>query len=162
MRDICTETLVAVVPTAKDRVLKFFLIALVAVSVIAVMLFGLIGIVVPALSIWLLLRQLRKTDAEYEYVHTNDVFDVDVVIRNSRRKQLFTVDLAQVALIAPADSDEVRACGKIKTTDYSGSAAGAVLYAMICAKGGKQQKLLLSLDEPMRRSLKQWIPDKVL
>lgn len=38
-------------------------------------------------------RTWQSTDVEYEYVHTNDIFDIDKVIRNASRKQILSINL---------------------------------------------------------------------
>lgn len=161
MRDICTESLIPIVPKSRDKLLKFMLIGILIASLALVILVGVTGFLVTAVCAFLLYHHLPKTNGEYEYVHTNDVFDVDMVICNNSRKHLCSANLDHVSLVAPADSDEVHAFGNIRETDYSGNSTQGKLYAMIYTKDGVPQKLLLRMDEKMRKSLKQWIPGKV-
>ncbi len=161
MKDIYTESVIPIVPRPWDKLVKWLLIVSLGVCLILAVLFGLLGLIPMAVCAFLLYRHREKTNGEYEYVHTNDVFDVDLVICNRTRKQLCSVNLAQVALVAPADSDAVRAFGNIRETDYSGNSAQENLYAMIFTKDGAPQKLLLQMNAQMRKSLKQWVPGKV-
>lgn len=143
-----------------DKLLKYILLGLTGASLVLVALLGLLGILALGICAFLLYRHLQKTDGEYEYVHTNDVFDVDLVICNRSRKQRCTVNLNQVILVAPIDSEDAASYEHLPATDYSGN-AGENLYAMIYTKDGKQRKLLLKLENAMHRSLKHWIPGKV-
>ncbi len=122
---------------------------------------GTIGLIAAIIFVFLLYRHLAKTNAEYEYVHTNDVFDIDLVICNSMRKQLCSINLNHVDVIAHADSQDICVYGEMKQLDYSGNAVAESLYAMVYTVNGKQQKLLLHMDQQMLKSLKQWIPNKV-
>ncbi len=161
MRDIYTETVVPVPSKPIYRVYKFLLIGLVVLSLVAAGFIGLPVLIVTAALVWLLLRVMEKSDSEYEYVHTNDCFDVDLVVHNSRRKSLLSVNLKQVLLVARADSGELAAYKNVTAKDYSGDCSREDLYEMVYTVSGSRKKLLLQLDEAMHRSLKQWIPDKV-
>ncbi len=108
-----------------------------------------------------LYRNMQKAGGEYEYVHTNSCFDVDLVIANARRKQLVSVDLEHVLLVAPADSREAEDYGSLPEQDCSGTGGEGTLYAMIYTAEGRKKKLLLRLDPKMCKSLRQWIPGKV-
>lgn len=161
MRDICTESIVPIIPTKQDQILKFLLVGLLGVSFVVLFLIGIVGLIAAAVFAFLLYRHLPKTNGEYEYIHTNDVFDVDIVILNSRRRQLCSINLDCVSLIAPAASSEIRDLGDIKARDYSGNHAEKALYAMVYSEEGKLCKSLLRLDEEMLKSLKRWIPGRV-
>ncbi len=160
MRDIYTETVVPVPSKPIYQVYKYILIGLVVLSLVAAGFIGLPVLIVTAALVWLL-RVLERSDSEYEYVHTNDCFDVDLVVHNSRRRSLLSVDLKQVLLIARADSAEMAVYKSVAEKDYSGNCSRENLYEMVYTVSGGRRKLLLQLDEAMYRSLKQWIPDKV-
>ncbi len=161
MRDICTESVIPVVPSLRDKLIKYLLIGCIVLSVVLFFMAGTIGIISAIVFVCLLYRQLAKTDAEYEYVHTNDVFDVDIVTCNSMRKQLCSINLNHVDIVAHADSQDVCVYGEMKQFDYYGDSNSEELYAMVYTVNSKQQKLLLHMDQQMLKSLKQWIPNKV-
>ncbi len=161
MRDIYTESVIPVPSGSIYRVLKYALIVLLLLSVAAAGYFGLLLLIPSAVLGWLLYRVMQKSDSEYEYVHTNDCFDVDLVIRKSGRKSLISVNLKQVLLIARADSTEMAAYKNVPATDYAGDCSREMLYEMVYTVSGTKKKLQLQLDDAMHKSLKQWIPDKV-
>ncbi len=161
MRDICTESIVTIIPGKQDVLFKYILIVLIAVSLILTMFYGIVGLIATAVFGLLLKHQLMKTDAEYEYIHTNDVFDVDMIICNNKRKQVCSVNLNNVELVAKADTDEITSYGQLIMKDCSGNHASGNAYAIIYREGGRCQKLLIQMDDQMRKSLKQWIPEKV-
>ncbi len=160
MRDTYTETLIPANPTPAQNLLRAALMVLLAVSVIAALMMGWIFWIAAAVIGFALYRVMMKTGTEYEYVHTNEVFDVDAVIQNSRRKQMFSVTMDQILMVAPADDDEIASFGSIAAKNYAGAGDGESLYAMVYAKDGVRHKALLRLDKRMLKSLKLWIPGK--
>ncbi len=160
MRDIYTESVVPVKPSSRDIVLKHLLQFFLVLSFFMFVLEGLVGVIMMAAFGLLLYLNSYKIKGEYEYIHTNDIFDVDMVANNSRRKQLCSVDLSQVLLIARADSEVMTVFQHIQTTDYAGNAPAEVLYAMVYTQNGNQKKLLLQLNTEMYQSLKRWLPEK--
>ncbi len=161
MKDVYTESIIPIAPRTVDNIIKYALLTLAVASFGLFIVSPLVAVIAMAVFGFLFYRQMSKTDAEYEYIHTNDVFDVDLVTRNSSRRQLLSLQLKQVVLVAPADADEMAAYNRLKAKDYSGNGDEASVYAMVYSKNGEMQKLLLQLDEKMVRSLKQWMPSKV-
>ncbi len=161
MKDIYTETVVPIAPPPGDRTRQWVYTALLVTSAFMTLYAGLLYIILVVVFGTLLYRVIQRKDREYEYVHTNDVFDIDMVIRSSRRKTLVTVKLDEVILVAPSDSMEAGIYVGAKVHDYSGGNSGEGLYAMICARDGKYAKVILRLDRAMLLSLKQWVPERV-
>ncbi len=161
MRDIYTE---AVVPASEKpiyKAAKFLLMGLTGISVFGFFALGTVFLIAGAIFGVLLYLVMQKSGGEYEYIHTNNCFDVDLVISNSRRKQLFTIDLEKVLLVAPVDSEAMEEYDRLPETDYSGDGGKENLYAMVCTDSGKRRKILLRLNPKMHRSLKLWMPEKV-
>ncbi len=161
MKDIYTESVVPVSPTIRDKRMKYILWGLMGLSVLVFLVVPTVGLITIAVCAFFQYRHLSKMSGEYEYVHTNDIFDVDMVIRNSTRRQLCSIDLNRVEVIAKADSDEIRSLGQLPQTDYSGDADSQMQYAIVYSCSGNLKKLLVQLDEQMHRSLRQWMPGKV-
>lgn len=161
MRYAYTESIVPRTPGPKEKGMQILFLAIAVVSAIAAIFLNVILIVAALAAGFLYYRGRKNADAEYEYVHTNDIFDVDLVIGNAARKQLVSVNLEKVLLVVPADSDELESYENWKVYDYSGDAGEGQRYAMVCKDGTRSKLLLLKLDGEMHRSLKQWIPGKV-
>ncbi len=161
MRDIYTESVVPAAQKPLHKALYYLLLVLAGLSVLGIFAIGMVFLIPAGLFGLLLYRNMQKAGGEYEYVHTNSVFDVDLVIANSRRKQLISVDLEHVLLVAPADSQEAGDYGELPELDCSGTGGEGALYAMIYTAEGRRKKLLLRLEPKMQKSLKQWIPGKV-
>ncbi len=160
-KDIYTESVIPISATQQDKRIKYILIGLLCLSAVILLHSILIGLIAVIVCTFILYRHLSRISGEYEYVHTNDIFDVDIVICNSTRKQLCSIQLNSVDLIARADSDEISIYGQVPEKDYSGDLSSQTLYAMVYNANGRPQKLLLQLDKQMHQSLKQWMPEKV-
>lgn len=160
-RDICTEAVVPAAPSRKDQVLAVTFLILAIVSVVLMFVYKFIFVFLFLFCCFLACRLNQNRAREYEYIHTNDVFEVDVVFRGARRKHLKSLDLHTVLLIAPAEAAEVLAYRNVEELDFAGDLPDAAVYAMIFVQSGVKTKLLLSMTEEMKNSLKQWLPDKV-
>lgn len=161
MRFAYTESVVPKKFGPREKGMQTLFLVIAVVSAIGAVFLNFILIVAALAAGFLYYRGRRNADAEYEYVHTNDIFDVDLVVGNASRKQLASVNLEKVLLVAPADSDELDDYENLKVVDYSGDAGEGECYAMICKDGAKSRILLLKLDPEMYKSLKHWIPGKV-
>ena len=161
MHDICTESIVTIVPKLYLKVLKYVWLALIGLSIALFAFLGWAALISVIIS-WLLYRKTNQlTHREYEYVHTNDIFDVDLVTNNSRRKNIVSVDLKQVVMVTPSDFLALPDYQYLPEQDFTGKQNTKTSYTMVCSVAGKQQRLLLSLDQKMLDSLKKTIPGRV-
>lgn len=161
MHDICTESIVPIVPKLHLKVLKYVWLVLIGLSIV---LFAFVGWValIPVIISWLLYRKTNQlTHGEYEYIHTNGIFDVDLVTNNSRRKSIVSVDLKQVVMVAPSDFLALSDYQYLPEQDFTGKQNAKASCTMVCPVAGKQQRLLLSLNQKMLDSLKKTIPGRV-
>ncbi len=161
MKDICTESIVPIIPTTMDKILKILLLAVTVILGLLGLFGNFLFLLAAVVTGFLFYRTLGRTNAEYEYIHTNDVFDVDRVVNSARRQQLTSINLNHVILVAPEDSPELDRYQHLKETDFSGGHEDA-RYAMIVTREGKHAKLILRMTPEMHRSLKLWLPGKVL
>ncbi len=159
MREIYTESVVQNAPSTGLVILKYFFLALAILSLFASALFGLLAIIAAAVFAVLFYVFLQKTDFEYEYIHANQDFYVDKVIRSQKRKHLSTINLDHAVLLAPANSTEVRQYAHAALKDYSGTQGN--VYALVCNANSVQTVYFLSLNDKMLQSLKKAIPAKV-
>ncbi len=161
MKNIYTESVIPLRSSVLYPVLMVLLVCGIVCSVLLMLLVGLLGLIVTGLQIWLLWWVMRRRNREYEYIHANETFDVDILYSGSKRKHLATVYLDHVAVVARADSDLVDRYRNLKQLDYAANAEPERRYAMVYSSNGRQYKILLNLDEPMLTSLKRWMPQKV-
>ncbi len=159
MRGIYTESVVQNTPGIGLIILKYVFLTLAILSLLSSALFGLLAIIAAAVFAVLFYVFLQKTNFEYEYIHADQDFHVDKVIRSQKRKHLTTINLDKAVLLAPAGSAEVRRYTHATLKDYSGTQGN--VYALVCNANSVQTLYLLSLNEKMLQSLKKAIPAKV-
>ncbi len=159
MREVYTESVVPNTPGTGMIISKYVFLALTVLSLLGSALFGLFAIAATVIFAVLFYILWQKSDSEYEYIHANQDFSVDLVIRSQKRKHLTTINLDNTVLLAPAGSGEIRQYAHAALKDYSGAQGN--VYALVCNAGGMQRLYLLSLNEKMLQSLKKWMPGKV-
>ena len=104
MNDSYSELLVKKKQTAKDLIIKFLLIGLIAATAFL----GLIGVIFAWIATLILgvaaYFILPNLDLEYEYVYVNGELDIDKIMAKSKRKRLKSFDLAKLEIMAPVNS----------------------------------------------------------
>ncbi len=162
MRDIHTEMIVPIVPELADKIIKFTLKVLIVLTVILGIVVGWLCFLATVVLFFCYQWYKRKTDGEYEYCHTNDSFDIDLVIDAAKRKHLLSVDLEKVIVVAPQDSEHLACFDHVEAKDYTGNNLDAVIYEMVyTASNHKKRKIIICMNDEMLRGLKQWIPSAV-
>ena len=164
MSDLYSETLVKKEQTSKDKAIKYGLIALTVIAVLA-------GLFVTALCLILAIVLaivcyfvIPKTDLEYEYLFVNGEFDIDVVMAKSKRKKVMTIDMTDVDLMAPVNShrmDYYNGNTRLKRCDYSSGNADHKRYALIAKNGGENKMIIVEPDEEMAQAIRKSSPSKV-
>ena len=120
-------------------------------------------LLIPAVILWIIyLFAKRLLEFDFEYIQTNDTFDVDMVMGGFSRRNMMTFSLSQVLVVAPWDAEELEEFEYIKPVDYSARDPRNRPYVMICVVREQKKKLYLQLNDKMLHSLKQMIPQKVI
>ena len=120
-------------------------------------------LLIPAAIMWIVYFFAKRIlEVDYEYIQTNDILDIDMVMGSSTRANVLTFPLSQVLIVAPWDSEELEEFDYIKASDYSARDLRDRPYVMICVVKEQKRKLYLQLDEKMLHTLKQVIPQKLI
>ena len=120
-------------------------------------------LLIPAAILWIVYFFAKRVlEVDYEYIQTNDILDIDMVIGSSNRANVLTFPLSQVLIVAPWDSEELKEFDYIKASDYSARDLRDRPYVMICVVKEQKRKLYLQLNDKMLHTLKQVIPQKVI
>ena len=139
MSDYYTEQLVKKQAGMKDIVIKAALVAVTIVSVLIVFLFP-FGIILPVLAVILDVLMFRRLNVEYEYLFVNGDLDIDKIMNKAKRKRMFSANVNDLEILAPADSIEVRQYQKAKTYNYSsGSGTSRPLCACSIREGRTEE-----------------------
>ncbi len=111
--------------------------------------------ILTALCFGLLAYYIRThSQIEFEADFTNDSLDVDVIYNQAKRKNLVSLDMDDVIVVAPSKTDPVKPyIGKsMKTYDCTSHEEGVKYYCMIFKNKKKEREEKL-LFEPSRELL---------
>ena len=164
MSDLYSELLVKREHTIKDSFVKYGLIVLTAIAVIAgLIITPLIWIVAVALGIACYFV-IPKTDVEYEHLFTNGDFDIDMVMAKTKRKRVKSFKLSEADLAAPLNShrmDYYNGNQKMKVLDFSSGNSEHKRFGIITRLDGELCKIILEPDEKLAQAMKNSAPSKV-
>ena len=150
MSDLYSELLVKREHTIKDSFVKYGLIVLTAIAVIAgLIITPLIWIVAVALGIACYFV-IPKTDVEYEYLFINGDFE--------------SFKLSEADLAAPLNShrmDYYNGNQKMKVLDFSSGNSEHKRFGIITRLDGELCKIILEPDEKLAQAMKNSAPSKV-
>lgn len=163
MNDSYSELLIKKEQTAKEKIIKFLLIGLIAVTAVMgfVIVFAWIATLVLGIAAYFILPNL---DLEYEYVYVNGELDVDKIMSKSKRKRLKSFDLAKLELMAPVNShrmDYQNHNTNLKVLYYSSGNKNHKVYAMIIPDEKEVNKVLIEPDRELLENIKKSCPRKV-
>ena len=154
MGDFYTEQLVKRQKASSTTLIKAILIILTVLSVVLIFMipFGIIGpVIMIALDVFL----FRSMDVEYEYLFVNGSLDIDKIMAKSRRKNMFSMEMTDLEMMAPSGSPE------LKGTDYSSGMPGADTYELIVVNNGEKKKIIFEPNKAVCEGLKMLAPRKV-
>lgn len=164
MSNLYSELLVKREHTIKDSFVKYGLIVLTAIAVIAgLIITPLIWIVAVALGIACYFV-IPKTDVEYEYLFINGDFDIDMVMAKTKRKRVKSFKLSEADLAAPLNShrmDYYNGNQKMKVLDFSSGNSEHKRFGIITRLDGELCKIILEPDEKLAQAMKNSAPSKV-
>lgn len=165
MQDAYCEDGVKVMDTIKNKLIRVGLILACVVSFFLVPAISQILIVVPVVLIAVTVFVIPRLNAEYEYIYADGQIDFDKISGNAGRKTKLRIDLDNCEVVAPVDSDAIRAYDhnqNIVVNDYSSlSGDMSKVYAAICSKDGNMMKVLFEPSEKMVKLMKMKAPSKV-
>lgn len=161
MSDYYTEQLVKKRTTMKEVLIKAVLTAFTIVSLLAVVVFP-FGIVFPVIMVVVDTLVFQRLNLEYEYLFVNGDLDIDKIMNKSKRKRVFSANVSEVELLAPADAAEVRQHQGAKVYDYSTRSEGAKVYALITIDKGQKKKILFEPNDTIVEGFYMHAPRKVI
>ena len=163
MSDYYTEQLVKKQAGMKDIVIKAALVAVTIVSVLIVFLFP-FGIILPVLAVILDVQdeETKKKNRDALFADLNGDLDIDKIMNKAKRKRMFSANVNDLEILAPADSIEVRQYQKAKTYNYSSGSGQAALYALVVSERGEQKKIIFEPNDTIVEGFYMMAPRKVV
>ena len=117
--------------------------------------YSVLVIIFILLMVWL--NRNRRTD--FDYIYTNGVFEIDRIRGQSKRKNLFSIDIENLVVMAPSRTEPVQPyIGKRMTTyDCTSHEEGVPYYTMIIKHPAldREIKVLFEPNEELLRELKR-------
>ncbi len=161
MNDYYTEQLVKKQTDMKDILIKAILVAATIVSFLIIMMYP-IGLILPIAMIALDVFMFRRLKVEYEYLFVNGDLDIDKIMNKSKRKKQFSMNVADMDLLAPADAVELHQFQNVKTYDFSSRTGQARVYALIVSNQGEKKKVLFEPNDIIVEGFYMMAPRKVI
>ena len=149
--------------TGKNKGIRLGLIVLVAFTFFLVLINPAL-IISPIVAIALAVFIFSRLNIEYEYIYADGQIDFDRISGNAKRKTLMRVDIENAEIIAPTNSDFIKAYNnnnRIKVKDFSSYDSSVSTYSMIVSKNGELYKIIFEPSERMVKSMKYKQPRKV-
>lgn len=161
MSDFYTEQLIKKKMTGKDIMIKIGMIALTVLSVLVVFIFPM-GIILPVALIVIDVFVFRGLNLEYEYLFVNGDLDIDKIMNKSKRKRVFSMNVADMEVLAPVNAGELMQFQRAKVSDYTSNSGNADVYAMVVLEKGVHRKILFEPNEEIVEGFYMMAPRKVV
>ena len=165
MSDLYSELLVKKERTAKDRLVKGSIIALIVLLVLAgLFIMPLLLIAAIVLGVCAYLFIFPGTDLEFEYLFVNGELDIDKIMAKSKRKRVKSLNITECDIMAPLNShrmDYYNGNQNMKVLDFSSGNPEHKRFGVITRLDGNLCKIILEPDEALAQAMKNSAPSKV-
>ena len=162
MNDTYSELLIKKEVTAKDKMIKVLLIALIALMAVAGLLItplAFIAAIALGIAAYFVFPNL---DLEFEYVYVNGELDIDKIMAKMKRKRAKSFELSKMEIMAPVKSHRLDYQNtKMKVYDFSSGNSSHKIFAMIISSDNELCKVLLEPDEELLKNIEKSCPRKV-
>lgn len=103
-----------------------------------------------------------RSDLEYEYILTAKEIDIDAIYSKQSRKNITTLDLTKLEIMAPLDSYRLDGYKnrKVKTEDFSSGVADNKKNMYVMYYDGSR-KIIIEPDENLYKAIYNVAPHKV-
>ena len=108
--------------------------------------------VVPVIAIVVAFYMIPRFNYEYEYIYVDGEFNFDRIMGGAKRKTVLKIDLENVEMIAPSDSQEILAYNHkegMKDYNFSSLNADAKTYTLIGSVEGNYLRVVFEPNEKM-------------
>lgn len=161
MNDFYTEQLVRRKTPLASVLLVSLCAALTIASVIAVIMIP-FGIIVPVIFGGLTYFVHRSVNLEYEYLYVNGDLDIDKIMARTKRKRVFSCNMRDLEMIAPAGSAELMSFQNIKPKDFSSNIPDHKKYEMILITSGEKHRIIFEPNQTILDGVRMLAPRKII
>lgn len=146
MQDTFKEQLVKRQIKHKDILIRIIILSLVfIIGYILAMVLPFLSFFIFGTYIFLTYLIISTLKIEYEYILTNDVLDIDIIYNKRKRKNVFTISLRDVEIMAHINSSGYKEMSykKIKTKDFSSGTLNENIYVFFITYKGEKVKVII-------------------
>lgn len=163
MNDTYYEQLVSRKSKPIDYVIRFLVIfVIIAIAFFGMPFIGFLAIFVAVLVGFLAFYfVIPRLNVEYEYVLLNHDMDIDAIYSQAKRKRLFSFDIKEAEIVAPANSPRLQSYTPTKTLNFSSGRQQANTYAIMINRGEQLTRILFDPDETMLHHMSNWLGMKL-
>lgn len=99
---------------------------------------------------------------EYEYIYVGGSFAMDEILHKSRRRKLADTNASELIVLAPMESDAVRAeLTGAKLVDCAGECSKDRRYGYVFLRNGQKTCLAIEMTDGLLREARRCTPQKV-
>ena len=164
MNELYYEHLVKKIPTVKDKLIRYGLIALTVLFMAAGLLLFPVFLIGGLVLIGVCYFVLPMTDLEYEYIYVDGDIDIDVVMGKSKRKRKKSFSVKDLELMAPVDShrmDYYNNNEKMPVADFSSHNPENRCFAAVVHTDGGAQRILFDPSQEILEAMRMRAPGKI-
>lgn len=92
---------------------------------------------------------LPRRNIEVEYSFFNSVLEISYIYNQEKRKTKLEIDMRSAEIIAPTDSDEIRAYRPQKELDFASGKGSTNTYSIIVRQDNLLTQVIIEPDEKM-------------
>ncbi len=145
-----------------DYYLKMLLgIVITAIGVLAFPLIGAVALVIAVIGICIIVSFAQDKNVEYEYTFTDGSVEIAAVYNASKRKEIFSFEMNNVAMIVPFGSKRIENERFSKKRDYSSKKRNDKIYCFVIESDKEKQLVLLEPDEKAMTHIKTYGRNKM-
>lgn len=134
------------------------------VTLIGVLLFPIIGaisLVIVVIGVCIVGTFAQDKNVEYEYTMTDGSIEIAAIYNASKRKEIYSFELDQVAMIVPEGSLRIDNEKFAKKRDYSSKKKDARVICFVVERDKEKQLVKLELNEKALAHIKMYARNKM-
>lgn len=145
-----------------DYYIKMLLgIVITAIGILAFPLIGAVALVIAVIGICIIVSFAQDKNVEYEYTFTDGSVEIAAVYNASKRKEIFSFEMNNVAMIVPFGSKRIENERFSKKRDYSSKKKNDKIYCFVIESDKEKQLVLLEPDEKAMTHIKTFGRNKM-
>ncbi len=145
-------------PAPVKRFFLFLLFTTLMLGLLVHMLFWIASVIVLFMFLWC----RSNLEVEFDYTLVNMELDIDKVVRGKKRRHLMTLELKDILIAAPKESDALDNYYHLPLVDLSSTNPNRSCYIIVCIYNGEKRRLQMELTQEMLRAMRLQIGSKVV